>query len=143
MNDNSMDVDSYIPPSENSPVVSHFSKDSPFPKLPTNQINAINSMMNMMSKSEDWPTHLESAGDDKKKWERLFNSVLLYFVVKVGSMDLEGFVPLSEIEQIVRNLNDHELDEGKQIVQRGVQGGGWKGLLTYRTLPGLPPEMIL
>jgi hypothetical protein len=88
--------------------------------------------MRLASEDEDWPLRMSNAGSDKKKLQNVLRSILVYFFYAVSSqtalkktlIDLSSF----DTEKLIESLNDDEIEELKNTVQKG----DWAGLIKHR-----------
>jgi hypothetical protein len=128
--DNSMDIDD-VPRTPPRSIVRDVSPTSPSSlSLPRAQVDKFKTEMIEMSRVEDWPARLISAGDDKEKLQNVLISVLLGLKSEVAPP--KGLiVPTgrSQATELVQSLNDSEVEE----LKNAVQSGDWVGLFTHRT----------
>jgi hypothetical protein len=130
--DNSMDVDdvprtplpSVLKNNSPSSLASPFEYSPPV-SLSHTQMDELNRQMTEASKSEDWPDRLISVGNDKKKLQNVFISVVKEVMSETAALQK---ISRSQATKLVQSLNDNEVEELKNI----VQNGDWVCLITHR-----------
>ena len=123
--DNSMDVDDPPKTLLPSPIIS-----SSFPLQA--EVDKFTERMIWASKLGRWSSNLTKAGSDKEEQRGVIFSVLLSIESAVSSQTVlkKNFIDFSieNIGAIVKSLNDAEVEEWKNIVQKG----DWVGLIKHR-----------
>ena len=123
--DNSMDVDDPPKTLLPSPIIS-----SSFPLQA--EADKFTERMIWASKLGRWSSNLTKAGSDKEEQRGVIFSVLLSIESAVSSQTVlkKNFIDFSieNIGAIVKSLNDAEVEEWKNIVQKG----DWVGLIKHR-----------
>ncbi|KAF8816611.1 hypothetical protein BYT27DRAFT_7220522 [Phlegmacium glaucopus] len=142
----SMDVDgvpkTLLPPislSQSSPM----SSSSLPPGLPQAEVDKFKKNMIETSKWEHWSSRLISAGSDKQGLKSILYSVLSSYGRRVLSQTAlqKNLICLSDSEDIsklVESLNDEEVEEWKNMVQKD----DWVGVITHWKLQKPPPAEL-
>ena len=128
--DNSMDVNDVplLPPISQS-----FPMSSSSPPLLQVEVYKLKKQMIDASELEDWSVRITCAGSDKRKLQNVFISVLVNYWFIVSSetalqKNLTTFSGRPAVKRFVQSLNDDEVEEWKDIVQKG----DWECLITHR-----------
>ena len=97
-------------------------------------VDSLKMQMDETSKHEDWSGRLTRAGNDKQQLQNALSSVLLALTVALMDTALQKRVlapSLPQVRDLVRSLDDGEVEEWKNAIQRG----DWVRLSTHRTYP--------